>query len=244
MDRQARNTTMAILFGMAALYLLILCCLRKRIEMTARTLTTAGEALSNTAPVFITCFVLFLIWVVLGAAMSVGMVVAFFNGEWEAIEDPEAPGEVESCLYKLNTVGTATLSVCGFVFLWTSLLFTELRGFVVAGTIGHWYYHSQDASQPLDWPSLTAFKLAFTKSFGSMCLGSLILAIIQVPILSPNPHLIRTSSSPNPDLPPVNRLTHLTLAVIQVVLFIIRAAREANRDSNNGALKLVLCLLE
>lgn len=49
LDRQARNTAMYVLFGMAALYFLILCCLRKRIEMTARTLTTAGEALSNTA---------------------------------------------------------------------------------------------------------------------------------------------------------------------------------------------------
>lgn len=130
MDREARQTTMLILFGMAALYLLILCCLRKRIEMTARTLTTAGEALSSTASVFVTCFVVFLIWVLLSSAMSVGMIVALFNGEWEAIEDPENPGEVESCVYRLNSVGSTTLAGCAFVFLWTSLLFTELRGFV------------------------------------------------------------------------------------------------------------------
>jgi hypothetical protein len=34
----------------------------------------------------------------------------------------------------------------------------------------------------------------------------------------------------------------LILALIQVVLFIIRSAREANRDSNNGALRVVLCV--
>jgi hypothetical protein len=135
MDPEARRTTMLVLFGLAALYLLILCCLRKRIEMTARTLTTAGEALSNTAAVFVTCFVVFLTWVALSSAMSVGMVVAFFNGEWEAIADPEAPGEVESCIYKLNDVGAATLAGCAFVFLWTSLLFTELRGFVRTHTL-------------------------------------------------------------------------------------------------------------
>ena len=132
MDPNARQTAMLILFGLAALYLLILCCLRKRIEMTARTLTTAGEALSNTAAVFVTCFVLFLIWVVLSSAMSVGMVVAFFNGRWVALENG---GVVESCIYELNDVGRTTLAGCAFMFLWTSLLFTELRGFVSAYVI-------------------------------------------------------------------------------------------------------------
>ena len=37
-------------------------------------------------------------------------------------------------------------------------------------------------------------------------------------------------------------LGSLILAIIQVVLFIIRSAREANRDGNNGALKVVLCV--
>lgn len=205
-DKQGRLTTMYILFALAAVYLLVLCCLRKRIEMTIRTLTTAGEALANTAAVFLTCFGVFLVWLVLATATGTGMVVALFNGEWSAVEDAE--GNVESCVYALDDTGSSTLAVCAFTFLWTSLLFTELRGFVVAGTIGHWYYHSTDASPPLKYPSLTACSLAFGKSFGSMCLGSLILAIIQV------------------------------------ILFIIRAAREANRDSDNVGVKIVLCLLE
>ena len=37
-------------------------------------------------------------------------------------------------------------------------------------------------------------------------------------------------------------LGSLILALIQVVLFIIRSAREANRDNNNGALRVVLCV--
>ena len=175
MPTSARQITMAILLAMVALYLCVLCCCRARIALTIRTLRTAGEALTATSPVFITCLLLFVVWLALAAPLCAVMVVSIFNGDWSTVGDP-----VTACEYRLNNKGVAALALGGFMFVWSSLLFTEIRGFVVGGTIGHWYYHSNDATPPLNWPSLTASKHAFSKSFGSLCFGSLILALIQV----------------------------------------------------------------
>ena len=175
-----RQLIMYICFAVAAFYcLLFFCCLRERIKLTIITLKTAGEALSANPSVFATCFCVFLVWAALTAIFVFGMVVALFNAEWEEIRDPDSD-EVIECVYRLTSLGEAALGACLLNCMWTSLLFTELRGAVVAGSVGHWYYHHGDRSPPLRWPSLTSAKWAFTTQFGSLCFGSLILFILQL----------------------------------------------------------------
>ena len=172
---------MYICFFMAAVYsLLFFCCLRNRIKLTIITIRTAGEALSANPWVFLTCFGVFLVWCALSAIYISGMVVALFNAEWDVINDPEDPDTVLRCEYRLTPTGEAALGACVLMMMWTGLLFTELRGAVVAGSVGHWYYHSADQSPPLSYPSLSSTKWAFTSQFGSLCFGSLILFILQL----------------------------------------------------------------
>ena len=159
--------------------LLFFCCLRERIKMTIITLQTAGEALSANAWVFGTCFLVFLLWCALTAVFIFGMVAGLFNAKWDAEVDEET-GDTVSCTFRLTQTGEIALTACGLMMMWTGLLFTELRGAVVAGSVGHWYYHNDDRHPPLSWPSFFAAKCAFTKQFGSLCLGSLILFILQL----------------------------------------------------------------
>jgi hypothetical protein len=147
----ARQLAMYICLAVAAFWFLILWCIRNRIERTIMILQAAGEALSQNTGVFFTALSLFLLWLVVSAGLLLGVAFAVFNGEWQ-----EPDGEAAECKYQLDTQGSLTMSSCLFVLLWTGLLYNEVRGCTVAGTVGHWYYHAADASPPLTWPSVVA----------------------------------------------------------------------------------------
>lgn len=61
--QQARNSTAGVLYLLAALYLCIFCCLRRRIPLTITLLKTAGDAISAKLYVFLLCFVVFVLYV-------------------------------------------------------------------------------------------------------------------------------------------------------------------------------------
>ena len=64
------------------------------------------------------------------------------------------------------------VSFVGFMMLWAGLLSRELRVANVGGAIGLHYFEQDTGSNR----SFTSLKWALTKSFGSLCFASLILA--------------------------------------------------------------------
>lgn len=64
-----------------------------------------------------------------------------------------------------------------FTFYWVSELIRNLVHVTVAGSMGSWYFAS--ASHAPQNPTMSAFRRAATYSFGSIALGSLIIAILQ-----------------------------------------------------------------
>ena len=101
--REAKNITMAVLYGGAALYLCVFLCLRRSIPLTIQLLKAAGEAISAKLYIFPVCATLFVLYAAGTLLLATGGTVALFNGRWvEGVE--EGP---EYCLW------------CGHPTAWT-----------------------------------------------------------------------------------------------------------------------------
>lgn len=62
-----------------------------------------------------------------------------------------------------------------FLFFWTQQVAANVVHVTTAGVVGKWYYKNDDTTS-IVWK---AFKRSITKSFGSVCFGSLIVAVIK-----------------------------------------------------------------
>jgi len=83
-------------------------------------------------------------------------------------------------VYSANQNGGATLWRFLLVLniLWVGQVFSNMLHVTVSGSFGHWYFFD-DAFLPAN-PTMESFKRASGPSFGSICFGSLVVAIIQV----------------------------------------------------------------
>eukprot|EP00002_Diphylleia_rotans_P038580 TRINITY_DN87_c0_g1_i1.p1 TRINITY_DN87_c0_g1~~TRINITY_DN87_c0_g1_i1.p1 ORF type:complete len:535 (+),score=108.25 TRINITY_DN87_c0_g1_i1:107-1711(+) len=61
-------------------------------------------------------------------------------------------------------------------YLWTSEVLKNIVHVTVAGTTATWYFHATERVNP----TLQALKRALTTSFGSICLGSLIVSVVRL----------------------------------------------------------------
>ncbi|KNC54304.1 CTL-like protein [Thecamonas trahens ATCC 50062] len=76
----------------------------------------------------------------------------------------------------INNAGLYVL--CVFVFYWVAQVIKNVIHVTSAGTFATWYFFAGSAEFPAN-PTVGAFKRATTYSFGSVCFGSLIIAVIQ-----------------------------------------------------------------
>jgi hypothetical protein len=67
-----------------------------------------------------------------------------------------------------------------FGYLWTMQLFIALMHFTIASSVAQWYFAPRvNGQKELKQPVITAAKLAYTKHFGTMVFGSLVVAIAE-----------------------------------------------------------------
>eukprot|EP00056_Hartaetosiga_gracilis_P005755 m.88547 g.88547 ORF g.88547 m.88547 type:complete len:688 (-) comp12269_c2_seq1:238-2301(-) len=64
-----------------------------------------------------------------------------------------------------------------FGFLWIIQLFFAIQQFIVAGAVAQWYFKG---SGKLGWPILNAVKNSFRYHLGSLALGSMLIALLQL----------------------------------------------------------------
>jgi hypothetical protein len=74
-----------------------------------------------------------------------------------------------------NDSGGYLILLFVLLFFWTQQIVSNVVHVTVAGMVGKWYYKNQDSTN-IVWKS---FSRAITKSFGSICFGSLIVAVIK-----------------------------------------------------------------
>jgi len=146
--------------------------LRKKIAFTIILLKESCKGVQKNPGLFLVSIVIifiFLAFMVYWIATSAFLYSIKQNGGTDNVTFNE---NIENVIYFLI-----------FVFYWVTAFLVAVYEFVIGGAIARWYFtrdirHQND--QLNTWsPTLSSFKLAFTKSFGSLAFGSLILAIIK-----------------------------------------------------------------
>ena len=178
-----------IQLGFAALVGLIIWCRREAVELTAELLRMSATAFKANLSLLWTTGLLsigmsFLIISPLGLMAAIGAVPYQAAVAWAGCPtcsagsppylekyadcDGFSQGDVQPII--------PLVSFVGFMMLWAGLLSRELRVANVGGAIGLHYFEQDTGSNR----SFTSLKWALTKSFGSLCFASLILAAVEL----------------------------------------------------------------
>eukprot|EP00529_Nitzschia_sp_RCC80_P015534 CAMPEP_0113489562 /NCGR_PEP_ID=MMETSP0014_2-20120614/26592_1 /TAXON_ID=2857 /ORGANISM="Nitzschia sp." /LENGTH=696 /DNA_ID=CAMNT_0000383301 /DNA_START=46 /DNA_END=2136 /DNA_ORIENTATION=+ /assembly_acc=CAM_ASM_000159 len=136
-----------------------------RIPFAASTLHTALECLRLNAGIYVLAYIVSavaLVWVLVWMTALVGISVHHYN----------------------NSGMTSSVSVFGIIFLlisyhWTAQVLKNVLQVTVSGVVGTWWFDPQDASSLFSPAIQDSWKRATSYSFGSICMGSLLVAIIQ-----------------------------------------------------------------
>ncbi|EOD06528.1 hypothetical protein EMIHUDRAFT_438674 [Emiliania huxleyi CCMP1516] len=169
-----------IMFGVAALYVLLLWCSRRGLRLCAALLENAAVVLVTHPSLLLVCGLLLLTTLAALAAGLAGLVALYSNGAWEGAERGE-------CEWVVRDAAEVGLAVVGVALLWSTLLSDMLRFFIVSLVTSVWYYDTSagavDPSANTEArraPVRLAARLAFTRSLGTLCFSSLVLTLGQV----------------------------------------------------------------
>lgn len=163
-----------ICVGIAVVLLVVLLCCCSRIRLAVAVCKAAGQFVVAVyliifVPVAMTALSL-VVWCACIAVLVYLVSAATFT---------VIPGDLFSGIadYTENTM----LMFYYFIFatLWCNALINAVTIFVIASATCMWYY-SHGPGQDLDLPILRSYKMAFRFHFGSLCLGSFILALVQM----------------------------------------------------------------
>jgi len=90
----------------------------------------------------------------------------------------------------MSSYGSGIIFLLLLSFFWTHQVLTNTLHVISSGVIGTWWFVPEETSTSLFSPALTSsFQRACTYSFGSICFGSLLVAIVQA--LKQLLHMIR-----------------------------------------------------
>jgi len=126
---------------------------------------------------------LHLIWVFVFAITVFAVVITF-----SSLNDPNAPPPVchvtsagkTVCQSQMNPIATVLYVYCLFSFFWTVQVIRNVVHVTVCGVFGTFYFLTGTPYLPASGVTSGAMKRAMTTAFGSICFGSLLIAILQL----------------------------------------------------------------
>ncbi|RLN59106.1 hypothetical protein BBJ29_003969 [Phytophthora kernoviae] len=163
----------AVVFGlMALLTTLYVCCIRRRIKFAAAHLKVAGKAIFRLPMTLLVVLVTVGVqigWAVLWVLGSLGLM---FHEDYIKVEDTCT---VDKCDLTFKT-GAIIGVLCGMllIYFWVTFVLRNIIGVTTAGTVAAW---KNAANTP--FITLSAWLRAVTLNLGSICFGSLIVAILE-----------------------------------------------------------------
>jgi len=175
------------------MYFLLLFCARKNINLTVTLIEQAASVVQFHPQIFVSSVLLMTLGAIVYGACIAAALLLFTNGECvlsnSTSVDPKynsnatsAPGDQ----WQLSNAAIPGLSFVGFALLWSVEVFSAMRFYVVSFVTGVWYFKAsgmaaqRGGSGTVTNPVTTATKLAFTKSFGTICLTGLIMYIVEL----------------------------------------------------------------
>eukprot|EP01116_Phalansterium_solitarium_P007447 TRINITY_DN20115_c0_g1_i1.p1 TRINITY_DN20115_c0_g1~~TRINITY_DN20115_c0_g1_i1.p1 ORF type:complete len:534 (-),score=179.86 TRINITY_DN20115_c0_g1_i1:166-1767(-) len=156
--------------------LAIVCvCMRSKIDLTAAMFEEACKGVQNNPSVFIVTLLVMALFAAFCAAW-LAQFVYLYSIPSDTV-DPSVPRGFPTFNMKVRNLMYFQV----FGFLWTSAFLSGVFQVSVAGAIASWYFSRSNSSGETDVgsPALVTLGRAFTLSFGSIALGSLILAVVQ-----------------------------------------------------------------
>ena len=189
----AFNRGLTIFFGILfAMYFLMLFCARKKINLTASLIEQAATVVQVHPQVFLSSVLLMTLGAIVYGACTAAALLLLTNGEWVLANSANSTSVgvvvVTSwpCQWNIPNAAVTGLSFVGFASLWSVEVFSAMRFYVVSFVTGVWYFKAsgmaaqEGGSGTVTNPVTTATKLAFTKSFGTICLTGLIMYIVEL----------------------------------------------------------------
>ena len=180
----APSSTIFFLVIILGLYVLVLFMWRKKINLTVALIEQSVAVVQAHPGIFVASALIMLLGGIVYAACVVGAFYLLAAGEWIVVVSETTLAT--TCEWQFPDGTYPGLALISFCALWSWEMFMALRFYVVALTSGVWYYsnaalssHEGGASAPVRNPVTTATRLAFSKSFGSIALASLIMYICE-----------------------------------------------------------------
>ena len=175
------------------MYFLLLFCARKNINLTVTLIEQAASVVQVHPQIFVSSVLLMTLGAIVYGACIAAALLLFTNGECVLSNstsiDPKYNPNATSApggQWQLSNAAIPGLSFVGFALLWSVEVFSAMRFYVVSFVTGVWYFKAsgmaaqRGGSGTVTNPVTTATKLAFTKSFGTICLTGLIMYIVEL----------------------------------------------------------------
>jgi len=172
------------------MYFLLLFCARKNINLTVTLIEQAASVVQVHPQIFVSSVLLMTLGAIVYGACIAAALLLFTNGECvlsnSTSVDPKYNSNAPGDQWQLSNAAIPGLSFVGFALLWSVEVFSAMRFYVVSFVTGVWYFKAsgmaaqRGGSGTVTNPVTTATKLAFTKSFGTICLTGLIMYIVEL----------------------------------------------------------------
>jgi len=113
-----------------------------------------------------------IVWTLACSLAFMGVYLTHF-ADWKDLNNNNNPDDQDNGVEKAN-VSYPIIFITSLLFIWGGQVAYNICHVTYAGVFGRWYYAKDKGSVTL--PSI---KVALTTSYGSICLGSLLVAIVQ-----------------------------------------------------------------
>lgn len=158
----AKHFVYAGIFGLfLALYLLWVYCIWNRLAFTAQLISTSAQIMVQTPGTLFATFTSLIVSIVFSVVTLVGLVCLKL--------------EVERNKKQLEGAHFPILIGLVFSTYWTSTVIANVLHMTICGVVGRWYFKAADLAHA----TRASLGRALGKSFGSVCFGSLIIAVLK-----------------------------------------------------------------
>lgn len=145
-------------------------CIYSRIPFAAANVATAVTAIRSNCGILFLVFLMAIkltLWLIIWLLAVMGV----YYRQYHCSDDSEV------CT---SNMSAAQISLFLLSFYWTNQVLANIIHVTVAGVLGTWWFSPTEASSCCSKSITDSFCRSVTYSFGSICLGSLVVAIIQL----------------------------------------------------------------
>ncbi|KAF9317407.1 hypothetical protein BG003_000793 [Podila horticola] len=185
--------------GVGSVFLGVIYFRRRYISRTTAIIELASDVLKENPDMFVVSFGLAVVHIVFTAIWLVLFARVFLIGHVES---------TDVWILEGNFYPIAAYFI--FIFMWTSAVLSNVQRVTLANVVSKWYFHRHEpVAYQSSMNTMPALMNALTGSFGSVCLGSLFIAIVQFAVV-----LLRSTAR-------VHLLTKLILFVNSLLLSLL-----------------------